>query len=79
MRCHNCRHHEAIQRGEYDSKPWNELPCATCSLGEDTFFSIPFEEDNPPDCFNGGQSHHPYSNQSVLAARQARLSGGAGH
>jgi len=48
MRCHNCRHHEAIQRGEFDSKPWNEIPCSSCKLSEDTFYSVPFDEENPP-------------------------------
>ena len=48
MYCHSCSHSEAILRGDYDSKPWNELPCASCKLSESTFFSIPFDESNPP-------------------------------
>ena len=49
MKCHACHHSDAILRGDYNSKPWNELPCATCTLGEDTFYSVPFDEENPPD------------------------------
>ena len=49
MTCHSCPHSEAILRGDFDSKPWNDLPCATCKLGEDTFYSIPFDEEHPPD------------------------------
>jgi len=48
MTCHSCSHYDAIQRGEYNSKLWNELPCATCKLGEDTFYSIPLDPDHPP-------------------------------
>ena len=48
MNCHKCPHHEAILRGDYDSTPWNELPCAHCKLSEDTFYSIPFDEEHPP-------------------------------
>ena len=48
MRCHSCPHSEAILRGEYDSKSWKELPCSKCKLGEDTFYSVPFDEQNPP-------------------------------
>ena len=48
MKCHSCPHHEAVKRGVYDSKPWNETPCSDCKLGEDTFFSIPLDEENPP-------------------------------
>jgi hypothetical protein len=48
MTCHSCPHAEDILHGEYDSKPWNELPCASCKLGEDTFFSVPFDEEHPP-------------------------------
>lgn len=53
MKCHSCPHHESVKRGEYDSKPWNEIPCSDCKLGEDTFFSIPFDEENPPDSVLG--------------------------
>jgi hypothetical protein len=48
VKCHSCPHSDAILRGDYNSKPWNELPCATCKLGEDTFYSVPFDEENPP-------------------------------
>ncbi len=48
MRCHTCPHSEAITRGDFNSKPWTELPCATCKLGEDTFYSIPLDPDHPP-------------------------------
>lgn len=48
MNCHSCPHQAAVKRGDYNSKPWNELPCATCKLGEDTFFSIPLDEERPP-------------------------------
>ncbi|MDF7824107.1 sigma factor-like helix-turn-helix DNA-binding protein [Pontiellaceae bacterium B12227] len=47
MQCHKCPHYESIQRGDYTSKPWKETPCAKCKLGEDTFFSVPFDEENP--------------------------------
>jgi hypothetical protein len=49
MKCHSCPHSQAIRSGEYASTPWEKLPCATCKLGEDTFFSIPFDEQNPPE------------------------------
>ena len=49
MRCHTCPHSEAILCGEYDSTPWNELPCAACKLGEDTFYSVPLDEEHPPE------------------------------
>lgn len=48
MRCHNCRHHEYIQRGDFNSTPWNETPCSTCKLGQSTVRSVPFDEENPP-------------------------------
>ena len=48
MTCHSCRYSEAAQRGDHDSTPWEELPCSTCKLGEDTFYSVPFDEDHPP-------------------------------
>jgi DNA-directed RNA polymerase specialized sigma24 family protein len=53
MTCHSCTHSDAIQRGDYDSMPWKELPCATCKLAEDTFHSIPFDESRPPSCAVG--------------------------
>jgi len=49
MNCHSCPHSKSILRGDYDSTPWNELPCATCKLGEDTFYSVPFDEEHPPE------------------------------
>lgn len=48
MNCHACPHHEAILRGDFNSKPWNELPCSSCKLHENTFFTVPFDEENPP-------------------------------
>jgi len=48
MKCHSCPHHAAIADGRFFGKSFDELPCATCKLGEDTFFSIPFDEVNPP-------------------------------
>ena len=48
MRCHSCPHSVAILRGDFNSKPWNETPCATCKLNEDTFYSVPLDEENPP-------------------------------
>lgn len=48
MTCHSCPHSKSILRGEFDSKSWDELPCSTCKLGEDTFFSIPLDPDRPP-------------------------------
>ena len=48
MHCHNCPHSEAILRGDYDSKPWDELPCATCSSSDNLFLSVPLDEDRPP-------------------------------
>lgn len=53
MKCHKCHHHPAVQRGEYSSKPWEGIPCAKCRLGEDTFYSIPFDEEHPPECIAG--------------------------
>lgn len=47
MKCSTCPHYAAIERGEYNSKPWEETPCAKCDLGEDTFYSVPFDEDDP--------------------------------
>ena len=64
MRCHSCSHSEAIQRGDYNSKPWKKLPCATCKLGEDTFYSIPFDEENPPVPAPGFESLFPDNQQS---------------
>jgi len=48
MYCHSCPHSEPMQRGDYVSTPWNELPCASCKLSESTFFSIPLDEEHPP-------------------------------
>lgn len=52
MTCHSCTHSDAIQRGDYDSMPWDELPCSSCKLAEDTFHSIPFDEAHPPSICN---------------------------
>ena len=49
MQCHRCPHYDSIERGDYVSKPWKETPCAKCKLGEDTFYSVPFDEENPPE------------------------------
>ena len=59
MNCHACPHHKAVKRGEYDSKPWNETPCSSCKLGEDTFFSVPLDEENPPASAVGDPVHAP--------------------
>jgi hypothetical protein len=48
MTCHSCPHYKAILSGEHDSTPWEELPCSTCKLGEDTFYSIELDDDHPP-------------------------------
>lgn len=48
MNCHSCSHYKSIQRGDHDSTPWEELPCSTCKLGEDTFYSIELDDDHPP-------------------------------
>jgi hypothetical protein len=45
MQCHKCPHLDSIQRGDYDSKPWKDTPCAKCKLGEDSFYSVPFDEE----------------------------------
>lgn len=56
MKCSTCPHYAAIERGEYNSKPWEEIPCAKCDLGEDTFYSVPFDED---DFLPGGEPRSP--------------------
>jgi len=48
MNCHACPHHEDVLRGVYRSNPWVESPCSSCKLHENTFFTVPFDEDNPP-------------------------------
>jgi hypothetical protein len=53
MKCHKCPHLKSIEAGEYDSKPWKDTPCAKCQLGEDTFYSVPFDEEQP-ECTAGG-------------------------
>ena len=63
MKCHSCPHHEAVKRGEYDSKSWNETPCSGCKLGEDTFYSVPFDEENPP-----AFADHPPSGSLLIPA-----------
>ena len=49
MKCHKCSQIDAIKCGEYDHMPWKEIPCAQCKLGEDTFYSVPFDEEHPPE------------------------------
>ena len=49
MQCHKCPHIDSIQDGDYSSLPWEDTPCANCKLGEDTFYSIPFDEEHPPE------------------------------
>jgi len=66
MNCHACTHSEAILRGDYDSKPWNELPCATCKLGEDTFYSVPFDEEHPPESAISHPTSHIQPSTSPL-------------
>jgi hypothetical protein len=48
MNCHACSHSEAILCGDYDSTPWNDLPCARCKLRENTFYTIELDEEHPP-------------------------------
>lgn len=48
MNCHSCPHSEAILRGEFDSTPWNDLPCSSCKLKENTFYTIELDEEHPP-------------------------------
>ncbi len=57
MNCHSCPHQVAVKRGDYDSKPWNETPCSGCKLGEDTFFSVPLDEEHPPVSAQGDSAH----------------------
>jgi hypothetical protein len=73
MNCHSCPHSDAILRGDYNSKPWNELPCATCKLSEDTFYSVPFDEENPPVPAAGFEFLHPDNLQSEIANRKCAL------
>ncbi|QHI70482.1 RNA polymerase sigma factor [Tichowtungia aerotolerans] len=47
MTCHSCQYSEAILRGDYDGVPWGAMPCATCKLGEDTFYSVYLDTDRP--------------------------------
>jgi len=73
MNCHACTHSEAILRGDYDSNPWNELPCATCKLCDDTRFSIPLDEEHPPVPAPGFEflspdNRHPAADNSLLPA-----------
>ena len=69
MRCHTCPHSEAILLGEYDSTPWNELPCASCKLGEDTFYSVPLDEEHlPPGTAGVPPASHPIPDNSMLPA-----------
>ncbi|MBC8205561.1 MAG: hypothetical protein H8E68_00205 [Kiritimatiellaeota bacterium] len=48
MTCHTCPHSEAILRGDFDSKPWDHLPCAKCKLHENTYYTVPLDEEHPP-------------------------------
>lgn len=48
MTCHSCPHSEAILRGEFDSKPWNKVPCATCKLNEIAEYTVPLDVARPP-------------------------------
>ena len=48
MNCHACQYSEGILRGDYDGVPWGTMPCATCKLSEDTFYSIHLDHDHPP-------------------------------
>jgi hypothetical protein len=70
MQCHSCPHSAAIRRGDFNSKPWNELPCATCKLGEDTFFSIPLDEEHPPASAIGSQVSAPSDSVPASAVEQ---------
>lgn len=65
MRCHSCPHSEAVLRGEYNSVPWKEIPCASCKLGEDTFYSIPFDEEKPPVPAPGFESLSPDNPEQI--------------
>ncbi|QHI68471.1 RNA polymerase sigma factor [Tichowtungia aerotolerans] len=49
MNCHSCPHSEAILRGDYDSTPWDALPCSTCKLRENTFYSVPYDDEHLPE------------------------------
>jgi hypothetical protein len=68
MKCSSCPHLAAIERGEYNSKPWEETPCAKCDLGEDTFFSIPFVEEDPqlPGGGDPGPAMSDYTARSAM-------------
>jgi DNA-directed RNA polymerase specialized sigma24 family protein len=48
MTCHSCPHAEDILRGDYDSTPWDEMPCADCTLYAVSKRFIPLDEENPP-------------------------------
>lgn len=48
MNCHACTYSDAILRGDYDGVPWSVMPCATCKLSEDSFYSIHLDHDHPP-------------------------------
>jgi hypothetical protein len=49
MTCHACQYSDAILRGEFDSTPWNELPCATCKLNEIAAYAVSLDADHPPE------------------------------
>lgn len=71
MQCHSCPHSDAILRGDFNSKPWNELPCATCKLGENTFYSVPFDELDPPTPAPGFEFFHPANRLSEISSRKS--------
>ena len=66
MNCHSCPHSEAILRGDYDSKPWNELPCARCKLHESTFYTVPLDEEHPPESAISNPTSHIQPSTSPL-------------
>jgi len=66
MKCHSCPHHAAIADGRFFGKSFDELPCATCKLGEDTFFSVPFDEENPPDAAASLPTSHSQQSTSAM-------------
>jgi len=71
MKCHSCPHSAAIQRGDYSSKSWNELPCSSCKLGEYTLSTYFLDEENPPIPAPGFEFLHPDNHQSEMAIRDA--------
>lgn len=49
MNCHTCPYSEAILRGDYNSTPWDQVPCSSCKLHENTFYTVPLDEEHPPE------------------------------